>query len=215
MNRIKLLATAAVAAGALFALEAPVSAQTIGFKVGPTFSKFDVSDSDDTFETLKSFGGGGFLRFGMAGLAMQAEALAITKGAEVSQAGFTSEQKLTYLEVPVLARFSLGTGVSFSPYLMVGPSFGFELSCKATLEGNGISTDGDCEDEGEDSGRKKFDVGAAGVAGVEFRMGPGALLVEGRYTHGLTNLNDGDSDINGKIMNRSFAVMAGYTFTLK
>ena len=59
----------------------PASAQTIGFKIGPTFANIDVEDDQgSTQSNLTSFGGGGFVRFGMAGLALQAELLAVTKG---------------------------------------------------------------------------------------------------------------------------------------
>ncbi len=213
MNTIKILATVAVTAGALFALQAPVSAQTIGFKGGMTYSKLDV-EGDDAGDYLGKFGGGGFVRFGFAGLGMQAELLALTKGSKEDFEGSSASLKLDYIEVPVLARFGLGANPMISPYIMVGPAFAFETGCSAELSGGGGNIGADCDDT--DFPRKKFDIGAAGVAGLEFRAGPGNILVEGRYTHGLLNINDDDRVGNdGKIMNRSFAVMAGYAITLR
>jgi hypothetical protein len=211
MKTTRLLGAAAIAAGALLAGHAQVSAQTIGFKVGPTFSKLHSSEDNEGSETLKSFGGGGFVRFGMMGIGMQAEALAVTRGLSFTDSGVDVDLKITDLEVPVLARFG-GTGM-IAPYVMVGPTFGFELSCKAKVTGLGITSEDDCTDE--DFPRKSFDVGATGVAGLEFKMGPGALLVEGRYTHGLTKINETQDGDNGeKVTNRTFAIFAGYSFSM-
>ena len=61
---------------------------------------------------------------------------------------------------------------------------------------------------------KSLDIGATGVLGFEFRAGPGALLVEGRYNHGFMDIVDAEGEDNGA-KNRQFAVMAGYSFTLR
>lgn len=186
---------------------APAAAQTIGFKIGPTFSKMDI-ENDDGAETLTNFGGGGFIRFGFAGLSLQAELLALTKGAEQTDEvnDITTKLKMTYVEVPVTAMFSLGAG----PYIFAGPSVAFEVSCDAEVEGGGGSLEAECGDEFP---RKELDVSLHGGAGFQIPMGPGNLLIEGRYIHGLTNLNDEEgSDVSVK--HRTWAVMAGYAIRL-
>jgi len=75
--RVMRVVVAAVVMTLGFAI-APAAAQTIGFKIGPTFSKADVDDEEGGAETLGSFGGGGFVRFGFAGFTLQAEVLALT-----------------------------------------------------------------------------------------------------------------------------------------
>lgn len=190
------------------------TAQTIGFKVGPTFSNIDEDPDDATVDEgrLTSFGGGGFIRFGFAGLSLQLEALAITKGSKVEDetGDDNMELQLDYIEVPVTALFSLGNG----PYAFVGPSFGFEIDCDINVEFAGTESSFDCDDDSvEGFNRKKLDVGVTGGLGLQFPLGPGSLLVEGRYTHGLTNLNDEPSD-DGKIRNRSFAAFAGYAIPI-
>lgn len=189
------------------------AAQTIGFKVGPTFSNIDEDPDDTTVDesTLTSFGGGGFIRFGFAGLSLQLEALAITKGSKVEDEGGDDdlELQLDYIEVPITAMFSLGNG----PYLFVGPSFGFEIDCDISVKFGGSENSFDCDDDSVDSfERKKLDVGVTGGLGFQFPAGPGSLLIEGRYTHGLTNLNDSNTD--GKIRNRSYAAFAGYAIPI-
>jgi hypothetical protein len=211
MKIIKTLATAAIAAGALFSTQSHVMAQTIGFKVGPTFSKVDFEGEDGSDQNyLKKIGGGGFVRFGMMGLSLQADVLAVTKGTTGSDSGVDASFKLDYIDVPVQARFSLGSNAMFSPYLMVGPSFGFNTGCKGEISSGGGTISGDC---GDDFPVKSVDIGATGVVGFEFAAGPGNLLIEGRYTHGLSNISDDES--TGKVRTRMFAAMAGYAITLK
>jgi hypothetical protein len=189
---------------------APAAAQTIGFKVGPTFATLDVSDNaGDEPETLTSFGGGGFIRFGM----LQLELLAVTKGAEMSfddgtGGTVTGKFKVTHVDVPVTAVFSLPAG----PYFFAGPYVGFEVGCEVEGESGGVNVEFDC-DEGGELERKKVDFGLTGGAGVRFPVGPGAILLEGRYSHGLSDLNDSDVD-DESIKSRYFAVMAGYSIRI-
>ena len=175
-------------------------AQTLGFKLGATFSKQDVEDADEeeVSDFLSAFGGGGFVRFGLAGLALQTEVLAITKGRKSEDTVLGEfEQKFDYIEVPVTAMFAIGNG----PYIFAGPAFAWDI------------TDDD-EDPNIATDRKKFDFGITGGLGLQIGAGPGAFLVEGRYTHGLTNLNDSSTSDDLEIRNRSFAVFAGYAIPI-
>jgi hypothetical protein len=218
--KLLILAVFGFAATALVAETA--QAQTFGFKVGPTWSEIDF-DSDDPNEEdpdndyLSSFGGGGFIRFGFAGLTLQAEVLALTKGVRnTSGSGdFTAETrlKLNYIEIPVTAMFALGSG----PYIFAGPTVAFETSCDAELEIEGGEFSGDCDDEEgfEDPFlRKSTDFGAVGGLGFHIPLGPGAALIEGRYTWGLTNINDDPNEEQITLRNRSIAVFAGYAIPL-
>jgi hypothetical protein len=204
-------------AGLLLAIATPAAAQSpaIGFKLGATFSNLAVSDDDgDETSTLTSFGGGGFIRFGLAGLGLQVDVLALTKGAEVSsESEGDAEIKLDYVEVPVQLVLGLGSG-RFSPYLMVGPSFGFETGCEVSAEIEDEEFDVDC-DEADFFERKSLDIGATAAAGLMIPLGPGSLLLEGRYTHGLTNIYDNEAQTNeNDVKNRSWGVFGGYSVPL-
>ena len=215
MNFWKTVASTALIAGALAAEPNSASAQLVlGAKVGATFSQIDVDPDEGDLKRLTSFGGGGFLRFGMAGLSLQPEVLAVTKGAKVEDTDGSGKLKIDYIEVPVFARFGLSSGASFAPYLMVGPSFSFDIGCSLEGEGGGVNVDIDCDDAflGEDFfDRKKFDIGAAAALGLEFAAGPGNILVEGRYTHGFSDLDKGE---DSKARNRMFGIFAGYAIPL-
>ena len=211
MNRIRLLALLG-----LLVTAGPVAAQssrTIGFKLGATFSTLDVEDVDDDDQnSLTSFGGGGFIRFGLGGIGLEIDVLALTKGSEVSsiEEG-DAEIKLDYIEVPVQAVFSLGSG-RFSPYIMAGPSFGFEIGCE--VDDETVDEGIDCEDA-DFFDRKSLDIGVTGAAGLQIPMGPGNLLIEGRYTHGLTNIYDNESQtVQNDVKNRSWGIFGGYSIPI-
>jgi hypothetical protein len=211
MNRWRTITVAALTAVAFVGASRQLSAQglTIGFKLGPTFANLEFDD--ETFEenTINNFGGGGFIRFGLGGLAIQPELLVFTKGSDVDAGANDFQTKLDYLEIPVLLHFSLGQAV-ISPYLAAGPSFGFEIGCKVEDDADGSETD--CDDAGGlGIDRKSFDFSLTGVAGLGFRMGPGQLFVEGRYVHGLSNISD---ESGAEVKNRAYAVMAGYSISL-
>jgi hypothetical protein len=195
---------------------APAAAQTIGFKIGPTFSKLSVEDdpTQEDPETLTSFGGGGFIRFGFAGLALQAEVLALTKGAKQTFNDGTGDVegklKFTYVEIPVIAMFALGSG----PYLFAGPSIAFETACEVEVESTDGSIEADCDAGDEDFPRKKTEVSLHGGAGFQFPLGPGQLLIEGRYIYGLTNIADDPAEPDAEAKHRTWAVMAGFAIPI-
>jgi hypothetical protein len=141
------------------------SAQTIGFKIGPTFSNLSVSHNSGAENHTLSLGGGGFIRFGMAGLSLQAEVLALTEGAKVedtSRGDGNAKLKLGYIKVPVTAMFSLGNG----PYVFVA----FENSCKLEITSGSNSLSGNCDDTGEDIfARKKTDLDWSAALGSTYR----------------------------------------------
>ncbi len=213
MNRWKTFAVAALVTGALLGEQHIAAAQVVlGAKVGVTFSTLSVEDDNTEQSRLMSFGGGGFLRFGVGGLSLQPELLAVTKGSRIEDvSGLDVKLKLDYIDVPVFLRFGLGQG-AFTPYVMVGPSFGFDIGCTVEASDGDSDVSADCEEDPADSfERTKLDIGLAGALGFEFKAGPGNILVEGRYTHGFTDIA---KDEAAKIKNRSFGVFAGYAISL-
>lgn len=202
-------------AAALAVPASSVDAQTIGFKLGASMSKFSADGTTDTYDFMTSFAGGGFVRFGFGRLGIQPEILSVTKGAEIDDGGGGGEDasiEIEYVEVPVLLHLPLTYGASFAPYVMGGPAFAFEIGCEESLGG----TEADCDDVagGLLSQRKSIDIGLAAGGGLAFAMGPGAVLVEGRYTWGLTNLNDSEDADAIDVKNRSILLLAGYSIPL-
>lgn len=210
---MKMIRQALVAAIVLVMLMAGgVEAQTIGFKLGPSFSTLS-TDGDGDPGTLTKFTGGGFIRFGFNRFAVQPELMYVTKGAQetVTEDGesIDVDLELDYVEIPVLLVLEI-PAASVSPFLYAGPAFAFEVGCSFSLTGGGVSLSADCDDvDEEDSGdRKKFDIGAMIGGGLAIPMGPGAITLEGRYNFGLRNLADSDE---GTLRNRSGAVLVGFS----
>jgi hypothetical protein len=186
---------------------AAVHGQTIGFKLGASIANLSI-DSPLTPSSSTGFAGGGFIRFGSGMLGLQPELLSVTKGADVSLGGSNFETNLEYVEIPVLLHLTLLRGTSFSPYLFGGPTVSLEAGCSARDQDGSL----DCDAlPGELSDRRSTDFGVTGGGGLAFQAGPGAVLVEGRYTIGLTNINQG---VGPEVRNRAPMVMAGYAIPI-
>ncbi|HEX6309412.1 MAG TPA: porin family protein [Longimicrobiales bacterium] len=185
------------------------SAQTIGFKAGVSLATMSIEDIDEGVDHRTGFAGGGFVRFDFGRLGIQPEILSVTKGFEVDDPSGDERLSLEYVAIPVLLHFPLTYGASFAPYLIGGPEFAFEVGCDAEIGG----VEFDCDDAGADSfDRKSFDIGLSAGGGLAFAMGPGALLLEGRYTWGLTNIQDDEQE--AELKNRAAYIMAGYSIPL-
>lgn len=176
-------------------------AQTIGAKLGASFSTLTTDAEDENIGRLTGFVGGGFVRFDFGRIGLQAELLTVTKGASFEGASDT-DLSLEYVEIPVLLHLPLSMGPTFAPYVVAGPAFAFEVGCETATSIGSY----DC------NGFKSNDIGLAAGGGLAFAMGPGAVLVEGRYTWGMTNLIDDAS--GGSLKNRSAYLMAGYSIPL-
>ena len=215
MHRIRFFILFALLA--TFIATAPALAQTpvIGFKLGPTFSTWEVGDGDDhDTSSLTAFGGGGFVRFGHGAIGVQLDVLVVTKGAEA--VGFTdgeAEIKLNYIEVPLQLVLSYGIK-KVRPYFMFGPSVGFEIGCGLSVDDDDADdSEADCDDAGFFE-RDDPDFGIVGAVGVNIPLGPGAVLFEARYTHGMTNIYEESGIDDNEVKNRSFALFGGYSIPL-
>ena len=110
--------------------------------------------------------------------------------------------KLDYIEVPVLAKISLGPPGPLSPHLLAGPYVGFNLNAEFEFSANGESDSEDISNE-----INSTDFGLLVGVGVDFNLGLTKLNVQARYTYGL---NDIDYDIDSK--HRVLSVVAGISF---
>jgi len=201
-----------LAGAALLAFAATSAAgQTIGFKLGASLSTLSVGGSTEGFNYSTGFTGGGFIRFDLGRIGVQPEILTVTKGAKFEGGPGDDEAgvNIEYVAVPVLLHVPLMYGQSFAPYVFGGPEIAFDIGCEQDLG----PTEVDCEDPAADEfQRKSIDFGLTAGGGLAFAMGPGALLLEGRYTWGLTNIQDIDGE--DEVKNRSAYIMAGYSIPL-
>jgi outer membrane protein with beta-barrel domain len=145
---------------------------------------------------------GGFIAWrAFSWLELQPEVLYAMKGAKREEFGISSKLLLDYLELPVLARFSRG-GTARSWYVVAGPSFGYLLRARTRADFGDATEELDIIDDVE-----RFDLEIVAGAGIEF----GRFLVDGRYGHGLSNIDKLAED-DGKITTRTMSVTVGYKF---
>ncbi|MBI4551408.1 MAG: PorT family protein [Candidatus Latescibacteria bacterium] len=169
----------------------------------------DLPSDEVQFNTRPVSGFGGVLDIGLNRyLSLSVEPMHLQKGAKVSILDENEEAtlKLSYLEVPVLMKLALSARPT-RPYLVVGPTFGFLRSAKVAYGRSETSTDE----------VRNRDRGLIFGAGLRIPAGKAAFFVEGRYTLGLLNINDEDSDGESDepaVKNRGMQVMAGISLPL-
>ena len=162
-----------------------------GVKAGLNLAKLDFGTEPEegvSFEAATKFGLGGTMLYPLSEvLGLQVEALYLLKGM-IAKIPLKGEVKynFTYISVPVMGRYNLGSG-DISPYIAVGPEFGFQLSANAKI----------FDEEGELEVLKSIELGFNIGAGVSMTMGDTPMFGEIRYSLGLSDINDfpGDDDI--------------------
>ena len=126
----------------------------------------------------------------------QVEGLYSQRGAKDNSEGSETKLRVTYIDVPVLARFGTSSASGMRFHVFTGPQASFLLSAEARNDDLDLTID--LKDEVE-----SFDLGWTLGAGLEANR----FLVDARYTMGLKNMSkDADNDIK----NRTFTVMVGF-----
>ena len=135
---------------------------------------------------------------------VQLEAFYTQKGFEIASAAGKATYRLDYLELPLTAKATFGSG-PLRPYLFAGPVVGFRLSAGVET----ASGSGDFQDS-----TRTTDLGLDLGAGVLYRVNPGtALVLEGRYSVGLVNVfNTGPA--GGTVNTRDLKILVGVSFAL-
>jgi len=172
-------------------------------------------DPGADFSGRTVFGFGGVVGVGLGeNTSLYVEPMYIEKGGVRSAIGeddevkTDNEIKLAYLDVPFMLRFALGSG-NIQPYVMVGPTIGFNLTAK--VEESGGSNPGE-RDMKEDINSVDFGFGFG--AGVSLPLGKSSIFVETRYALGLSDINDVSEVNTPEVKTRGFQVFAGFTFSI-
>lgn len=178
----------------------------LGVKGGVNFSTVGGADVTTSPSTLTGFVGGAYLDINIPFLlSIQPEVLYSMKGykeeASLTFLGntysMTETVTLSYLEIPVLFKYSLPVPV-LKPSLFVGPSVGILLSAKAKTEVTGQPT----QDIDIKSSTTSTDFGAVFGASAHVAV----VDLDVRYTLGLKTL---DKDSQSKVYNRGWSITVG------
>ncbi|MEO7989201.1 MAG: porin family protein [Chryseolinea sp.] len=174
---------------------------SIGPEAGISISSYgmDASSNDSKVGGIV----GGFVTYSIVNtFAITTKLLYYQKGASFPSSN--TKQTLHYLEVPVIGRFFLNKEGSFRPNIFLGPSFGFL---------NGASQKVGNNDRAKIDSYKNIynnvDVGITGGVGFNFLVANETyLILDARYTHGLSDISKANGDVN----NNSLALTAGLSF---
>ncbi len=184
---------------------------TIGVMAGANYTKVvqDPADAGLTIDYKVGVVGGAFLGIAVNDVfSIEPQALFNVKGAKFSSSDGSGTIKVSYIEVPLLAKFWIPVSDSqVRPFVFAGPYGAFKVSC--TAESGSISED--C-DKNPELTLKSTDFGATGGAGLEFKAGNQAVRVDARYDFGLTNISDKSG--SQTIKTRSLAATVGLGFPL-
>ncbi len=163
-------------------------------------------DPEPRFRTYKSS-----LRFGIGAVIdypltekidLHAQIMGQGKGNRIQDEDFDDDLlwKATYLEIPLLLRYSIQMDGAAQPYVMAGPSIGFLTKAVFTMKG---------EPDQDDEDAKGFDFGLGLGAGAKIPQGTHTFFAEVRYVAGLVNVVDSGSDF--KVKNRGLLFLFGVT----
>lgn len=204
MRTVAGFAVAAVAATCLFAGTAQAQNGTgtpidVGVTAGVNIATLGGSDVDDA-DNLTGFMAGLSLVFPVSEIfAIQPELLYSRRGAKGSlDEGVTGELKLSYIDVPILARIPFGMNPALRPVLFAGPAISFHVGCEIEGTDGSVSVEADCEDVEFDV--KSVEFSLIGGAGLDFNN----FGIFARYQHGLTSIDD--SSDPAKVYNRVFTI---------
>ena len=205
----------------------PAKAQVkLGVIGGINIANLNGEDEDRTkidFSSRTGFGIGGVLDLPMStNVALHVEPMYLQKGAEFDLSDqdlgtAKATVKAAYLEVPVFVKVALGSSTA-RPYLMAGPTIGFNLSSTFGLSAAGLNAEMDANPV-----IKSTDFGLGFGAGVDIPIGANTFFVEGRYALGLSDVAEaGTFELmgeqlqvdNANVKTNGIQIMAGISFPL-
>jgi len=194
---------------AVFFVAGPLSAQSLGLRVGvsATDAKYDFDNSEVETEGETNLMLGVFANLPLLTdlISIQPEFTYLNRGYSIG-ADFGDlvafDRTLSYVDLGVLARINIGADDGLGFYVGAGPQYSYAVSGSRTdLLGE---RDVDFDAERLNRGELQF----AGVAGLTFNAGL-KFFVEGRYNGSLGNQSD---DSRKDIRQRSIGVNGGVMF---
>jgi hypothetical protein len=200
-----LIRISAIACGLAALCSAPAFAQGLGVKGGVNVGteRFEGEDGGPSLDWRVGGVAGVFVTFPVRSwLELQPEALYSMKGARLNMDGVESSVLLDYLEVPVIARVTRRGGGPLHYFVAGGPTVAVRLRARSRTKFGSATEEIDISDELE-----RLDFGVAAGGGI----GRGRLVVEGRYTLGLKDIDKDRSD-TVTVTNRTISVTVGLRF---
>ncbi len=217
---------AVLAASVLCGLSANAQVN-FGVKGGVTYTTFNVplpNRNSNAYEGRESyhiqgFAGGLFMNFTVPffPVSIQPELLYVEKGAESAvEEKFDRESStreitlLKYLEIPVLAKFTIPISLPVQPNVFIGSVYSYLVDSKDTI----YYIDGTTFAEKPQFEKNDFGITVGG--GIDFNVVTTKLTLDARYTYGLTDIYKNSLTTiqigDPTIKNRAWMVMLGVGF---
>jgi len=161
---------------------------------------------------------------------LQPEALYVMKGLNAGSANswyiVNYAARFDYIEIPLLAKFTVNGKSHFSPFFFAGPGIGINLAADVDVEFTDARTDESVSGSSDWSGimsRTEFCFSFG--AGCRYAIGLGGITADARFDLGLSNVYSGGevaTEIGGyeftevfragNSKNLGFALLVGYNF---
>ncbi len=177
---------------AVFGFSAQAQDINFGIKAGANFANFGGDAEETSMKT--GFHAGAVVEFKLSEqFSIQPELVYSMQGCKAENLlGDEIENKLDYLNLPIMAKYYLMEGLS----LHAGPQVGFLMSAKL-------------EDEDVKDSYESIDFALNGGAEYELPMG---VFFQARYSAGLANINASEDADDFKLTNNVISVSIGYKF---
>jgi hypothetical protein len=100
-------------------------------------------------------------------------------------------------------------GQSASARVFAGPALGYQLSCRVKGSTLGVMFNRGCDEPTIGLETRNLDMGVSVGAGMDFHFLRFTMIVDGRYTHGLRNLNVGSYG-SAHLSSRAWSFTVGF-----
>lgn len=180
----------------------------------PPIFAFKIGDDEriPDLKSIMSFQAGAFWWFDISKyLALQPEIYYVIRGTRASEIFDATEVKATlkidYLDIPLLIKFKIPSKSSIRPILFAGPYIGFRLNAQSVIEVAGQETEIDYKEL-----IKNQYMGLIVGGGIEFNFKSMTLILEGRYSFGVTSIYKRPESVpisNRELIPHSFVLMLG------
>ncbi len=204
----KLLLMAVITTISLFSTSLNTNAQEVEFGAKALLGTSTITDETNQGLTF-SYGIGASLEFKLADMfAIQPELLYVSKGGSrsldinVLNTTVDINTKLTYIEIPVLAKVIIGNNGVF-----IGPYFGINIGSNVTMT----------QTQGLNSFKPDFNLLDFGFTLGYERKIQNRMYVDGRVNFGVTKITDGAdiyNSINPYKDPKNFSVIFGFKYVL-
>jgi hypothetical protein len=174
------------------------------------------------------FAGGVYMNWALSrSFSLQPEVLYVMKGLTGSTEGWADySARFDYIELPLLAKFTLAGARRLCPYVIAGPNLGINLSSKVDVDyAYSWLSDSNSGTSDWSAVMNKTEICFSFGVGCTYAIGLGGITTDARFDLGLTKVykggavttETGDYEIPGFVhagnsRNLGFALLVGYNF---